>query len=402
MSCDPPSSKRLKSSDENDSSVCCVCEKGEEMLLSLYPHLKSEQQRKELLATALQLGSHGKGITACDESAGTIGKRFEAVGITNTEENRRAYRQMLLDTDDIEQYLCGAILDPETLTQKSDRTNDTFPEVLERRNIAVGVKPHLKVYALPGCNGDTVMQGLDSLAVRCRLYYSQGARFAKWRSPIVIDVSNGQPSPLAVKTNMEDLARYALICQSEGLMPIVEPDIVIKGTSQTLEQATKVAIQVQAHLYNAMIQHNVYMEGSTLKPSMVLPGEKCTTSYSLQQIAHANLHVLQSSLPVAMPAVNYLSGGQSLSQACARLHAINYFQNPTIKIGKKPWNLSFSWSAAIQLPIIDLCRQQSTMPLERMANLYLDELQMASKASTGTYDHSLALQDGQHKAYVEK
>jgi fructose-bisphosphate aldolase class I len=410
MSSEPPSSKRLKTNgdivengDEGISNECCLCEKSEEMLLSLYPHLKSEERRKELLGTAMLLGTHGKGITACDESAGTIGKRFEAVGVENTEENRRAYRQMLLDTDGIEEYLCGAILDPETLTQKSNRTDETFPEILKKRNIAVGVKPHLKVYELPGCNGDTVMQGLDSLAVRCRLYYSQGARFAKWRSPIFIDVPKGQPSALAIRANMEDLARYALICQSEGLMPIVEPDIVIKGTSQTLEQATKIAIQVQAHLYNAMVQHNVYMEGTTLKPSMVLPGEKCKNSYSLQQIAHANLHVLQSAMPAAMPAVNYLSGGQSLAQACARLHAINYYQSPTTKNQRnKPWNLSFSWSAAIQLPIIDLCRDQKSMPLSQMATLYLDTLKLASKASTGTYDHSLALEDGQHKGYLEK
>jgi len=375
-----------------------------DMLMSLYSHIPTNDRRLELVETAQLLASKGRGITACDESAGTIGKRFEDVGIANTEENRRLYREMLLTTETIEQYLCGAILDPETLTQEVQDGDEkvSFPDALKKRGIAVGVKPHLKVYELPGCNGDTVMQGLDSLAVRCRLYYSQGARFAKWRSPIAIDVSKGQPSMLAMKSNMDDLARYALICQSEGLMPIVEPDILIKGGNQTLEEATKVAIEVQSYLYHSMIQHNVYMEGATLKPSMVLPGMQCTSSYSLPQIAHANLFVLQSCcFPSAMPAVNYLSGGQSLEQACARLHAINYFQNGSIN---KPWNLSFSWSAAIQLPVLELCRGNTDgiMPLKQMAQLYLTELKMASQASLGTYDHQKALKDGQHVAFVPK
>lgn len=170
-------------------------------------HINNEQ-KKALEETASKLSASGKGITACDESAGTIGARFESVGIENTEENRRVYRQMLFETEGIEKFLCGAILDPETLYQKSSNHGGMlFPEVLQMKGIVPGVKPHLKVYTLPGTNGDTVMQGLDSLAVRARGYYKAGARFAKWRSPISIDLENGRPTALAIKANMDDLAR---------------------------------------------------------------------------------------------------------------------------------------------------------------------------------------------------
>lgn len=184
----------------------------------------SQSERLDLETTAIAIATPGKGISACDESAGTIGNRFEKVGIENTAENRRKYRQMLFETPGCEEYLSAAILDPETLYQRSD-CGKLFPEVLTEKGIVPGVKPHLKVYKLPGTNGDTVMQGLDSLAVRCKEYYQAGARFAKWRSPISIDMEKGRPTSLAIRANMQDLARYALICQSEGLMPIVEPDI---------------------------------------------------------------------------------------------------------------------------------------------------------------------------------
>lgn len=184
----------------------------------------SAAEKAALEETAAAVATPGKGITACDEGPGTIGDRFEAVGIKNTEENRRLYRQMLFETNGCEKYLSAAILDPETLYQRSDG-GLMFPEVLAKKGIVPGVKPHLKIYTLPGTNGDTVMQGLDSLAVRCKEYYAAGARFAKWRSPLLINMAKGCPTDLAIKANMQDLARYALICQSEGLMPIVEPDI---------------------------------------------------------------------------------------------------------------------------------------------------------------------------------
>ena len=166
----------------------------------------SASEKKALEETAEKVATFGKGITACDEGPGTIGARFEAVGVKNTEENRRLYRQMLFEAPGCEDYLSAAILDPETLYQKSD-SGVLFPELLTKKGIVPGVKPHLKVYELPGTGGDTVMQGLDSLAVRAKEYYDAGARFAKWRSPLVIDMSKGCPTDLAIKANMHDLAR---------------------------------------------------------------------------------------------------------------------------------------------------------------------------------------------------
>ncbi|KAL7540647.1 hypothetical protein ACHAXR_010276 [Thalassiosira sp. AJA248-18] len=348
----------------------------------------SAAQKYALESTAAALATHGKGITACDESAGTIGKRFEAVGVENTEENRRIYRQMLFTAPSSEKYLCGAILDPETLLQKSD-DGKLFPQLLKNRGIVPGVKPHLKVYTLPGTGGDTVMQGLDSLAVRCQEYYNAGARFAKWRSPIEIDTSAGRPTDLAVKMNMADLARYALICQSEGLMPIVEPDVVLAG-SHTLEEAVAVNTKVLAELFKQMIDHGVYMPGATLKSNIINPGEDCPISYTVEEIGKANISVLEQTFPVAMKTANYLSGGQSLEDAAARLSAINKANS------KGPWNLSFSWSAALQLPLLGLCRGMGALQLDRMSKMYIEELKIASSASKGKWTGG-AKGDGDHK-----
>ena len=178
------------------------------------------------------------------------------------------------------------------------------------------------------------MQGLDSLAVRCKEYYKAGALFAKWRSPIAIDMEKGRPTDLAIRANMQDLARYALICQSEGLMPIVEPDVSLSG-SHTLEEAVDVNIRVQSELFKAMIEHGVYMAGSTLKSNMVNPGKDCPNDYSVEEIAKANIFVFEQCFPVAMKGANYLSGGQDLATAAARLSAINQANS------KGPWNLRY-------------------------------------------------------------
>jgi fructose-bisphosphate aldolase, class I len=343
-------------------------------------------EKAQLEATAAAVATPGKGITACDEGPATIGARFEAVGITNSEETRRRYRQMLFTAPTCEKYLSAAILDPETLYQAAD-DGRMFPQLLSDAGIVPGVKPHLKVYTLPGTNGDTVMQGLDGLAGRCKEYYDAGARFAKWRSPLVIDVSKGCPTDLAIRANMHDLARYALICQSEGLMPIVEPDISLSGT-HTLEEAVDVNVRVQSELFKAMVDHGVYMAGATLKPNIVNPGKRCPRSYSVEEIAEANVFVFEQSFPVAMKGCNYLSGGQSLEQAAARLSAINQANS------KGPWNLSFSWSQALQLPLLDLCKGTGELNLDAMADLYVKELQIASAAAKG--EHQWVKGEGDH------
>lgn len=338
-------------------------------------HLSAEA-KAQLERVCAAVATPGKGITACDEGAGTIGARFEKVGVENTEEQRRVYRQMLFETPGINEFLSAAILDPETMYQKNDK-GVPFPESMKALGIIPGVKPHLKVYELPGTGGETVMQGLDSLAVRCREYKAAGAQFAKWRSPIMI--TDTAPSDLAIESNMRDLARYALICQDEGLVPIVEPDVVMKGTHD-LETAVAVNVKVQASLYKAMLDHGVYMEGTILKTNMVNPGLSCPTSYSAEQIGAANITTLRRVMPVAIPGVNFLSGGQNLEDAAARLNAINKAK------GNSPWNLSFSWSAALQMPLFDLCiGKGGAVPIADMGKLYLAELRIAAAAAKGEH-----------------
>ena len=344
-------------------------------------HLTKER-KEELVKICEQIAREGKGITACDEGPGTIGTRLENVGMVNTEENRRAYRQMLFEAPNAEKYLSGAILDPETLYQKSTSkkyNGKLFPEVLSDIGIVPGVKPHLKVYALPGQSGATVMQGLDSLAMRLQEYKDAGCKFAKWRSPMDIDIVNGQPSDLTIETNMLDLARYALICQDVGLVPIVEPDVSLKG-DHDLETAVRINVKIQSVLFKAMLDHGVYMEGALLKSNMVNPGKKCKTSYTVDEIAEANLEVFRRCFPTAMRSANCLSGGQSLEDASARLDAIN-----KRKTSRDPWNLSFSWSAAIQMPLFDLCKGKTELPLQEMEKLYLKELEIASKSALGKH-----------------
>lgn len=308
-------------------------------------HLAKEA-KAALEQTALKLATHGKGITACDESAGTIGTRFEAVGVQNTEGNRIKYRQMLFEASGAANYLSGAILDPETLSQKSTTsTGETFPARLLSLGIIPGVKPHLKVYTLPGTHGDTVMQGLDSLATRLAGYYKLGARFTKWRAPFEVDISTGRPTRLAIEANMRDLARFALISQAEGLVPVVEPDVVMKG-DHDLTEAVAINTEIAAMLYHSMLESGVFMEGCILKVNMINPGKACPIAYTVEDIAEANLAVLRRTMPTAIPGVNFLSGGQSLEDSCARLSAINRIK------GNSPWNISFSWSAAIQMPLM--------------------------------------------------
>jgi fructose-bisphosphate aldolase class I len=351
-------------------------------------HLSADE-KAHLEKIAAMIGTPGKGITACDEGPGTIGDRLAAVGVENTEENRRSYRQVLFEARDANEYLSAAILDPETLYQKSSDSGDLFPKVLMDRGIVPGVKPHLKVYALPGQSGATVMQGLDSLAARCAEYKAAGCEFAKWRSPMEIDVANGQPTDVIIEANMRDLARYALICQAEGLVPIVEPDVSLKG-DHDLETAVRVNVKIQSELFKAMLDHGVYMEGAVLKSNMVNPGKDCATSYTVDEIAVANLQVFRRCFPTAMVTANFLSGGQSLEDAAARLDAINKHKGP-----RDPWNLSFSWSAAIQMPLFQLCKGTGELQLEAMGELYVKELAIASAAARGEWTRSGT--DGDHK-----
>nr|AHK23671.1 class I fructose-1,6-bisphosphate aldolase [Chromera velia] len=356
----------------------------EAYMLSRGSHLKGQRGGLFLRRIADRMTKYGKGLTACDESAGTIGVRFERVGIENSEENRRRYRQLLFETSAGPACLSGAILDPETLFQNHEN-GQSFPSFLKSRGISVGVKPHLKVAELPGTGGETVMQGLDSLADRLKEYKKAGAEFTKWRSPIKIDTRKGLPTALAIESNMRDLARFALISQMEGLVPIVEPDVLMEG-DHDLRTARKVNEEIQSVLWRECIKHGVDIQSTVLKTSLVLPGKNCKESFTVREIARQNLVAFANTVPPAMPGIVFLSGGQPFFDVAARLSALNS-EKPAFGVKHAPWQLSFSWSAALQLPVMELCRgKEGEMPLDDMAKLYAQELKIASLAARGKYN----------------
>lgn len=299
---------------------------------------------EELQTTIAAITQPGKGIVAADESLPTIGKRFAAVDIDATEENRRAYRSLLFTTPDADLYLSGVILFEETLGQR-DGEGTPLPQVLARRGIVPGIKVDKGTTALPGAPGDLVTQGLDGLAERLRTYKAQGARFAKWRE--VYGVTGGNPTPLGIAANAEILARYAAICQSEGIVPIVEPEVLIDG-DHTMERCHEVSEAVLHAVFDALHRHRVLLEGVILKPSMVLPGKGHPPKADPEQVAAATVKVLRRTVPAAVPTINFLSGGQAPEEATANLNAMNtLFPNA-------PWVLSFSYARALQDPVMRL------------------------------------------------
>ena len=317
------------------------------ILYSLFPRIKmpylTEEQKKELAATARAIVAPGKGLLAADESTGTIGKRFAPINTENTEENRRAYRELLFTTDkSVAKYISGVILYDETFRQ-STKGGKRFVDLLKETGILSGIKVDKGVVQLLGTNEETTTQGLDGMAERCKEYYDGGCRFAKWRC--VLKIGAGRPSQLAIIENANVLARYASICQLNGLCPIVEPEILTDG-DHTLEECMATSEKVLAAVYKALSDHNVYLEGTLLKPNMVLPGVQCTKKYTPEQVAESTVTVFQRTLPVAVPGVTFLSGGQSEIAATTHLNAINAYK------GTKPWGLTFSYGRALQASVL--------------------------------------------------
>ena len=294
----------------------------------------------ELSSTIRSIITPGKGILAADESVPTITKRFQALGIESTEETRRAYRSLLFTTKGAEEYLSGVILFEETLNQKAD-DGTPLAEVLSRRGIMPGIKVDKGTTPLPGAAGDLVTQGLDGLAERLKGYKAKGARFTKWRE--VYAITDHNPTALGIAANAEVLARYAAICQQEGFVPIVEPEVLIDG-DHSIERCHEVSEVVLHVVFDALFRHRVLLEGMILKPSMVIPGKEHATKASPQQVAEATLQVLKRCVPAAVPTINFLSGGQKPEEATANLNAMNAMYP------KAPWVLSFSYARALQDP----------------------------------------------------
>eukprot|EP01132_Coremiostelium_polycephalum_P009631 gene9631-11804_t len=338
---------------------------------------------EELIATAKAIVAPGKGILAADESTGTIGNRFQKINLENTEANRRDYRDLLINTGgEITKYIGGVILYEETLYQK-DENGTPFPEILKKKGIQVGIKVDKGTINIPGTDGETFTQGLDGLGDRCKKYYEAGARFAKWRAVLKIDVPKGIPTQLAIDENAWTLARYAAICQENGLVPIVEPEILMDGT-HSIEDSARITEKVLAHVFKALNDQHVLLEGALLKPNMCLNGTGNANPAKPEDVARYTVQTLLRTVPPALPGIVFLSGGQSEVEATQNLNAMN--------LVPRPWSLSFSYGRALQASILKAWGGDKTK-VEEGRKAYLHRAYSNHLAQLGKYageDASLA------------
>ena len=300
---------------------------------------------QEIIDTARSLVAGDKGLLAMDESNSTCNKRFAKVGIPQTVEARRAYRELIMTTPRLGECISGVILyDETTRQQKKDGT--PFVKVLGEAGIIAGIKVDTGAKDLAAHPGEKITEGLDGLRIRLQEYFQMGARFAKWRA--VISIGEGIPSRSCIEANAQAMARYAALCQEAGLVPIVEPEVLMDG-DHTLECCRKVTEEVLRNVFIQLNCQRVLLEGMILKPNMVLPGLKCPAQESVDEAADITVHSLLRTVPAAVPGIAFLSGGQSGELASARLNAMNVrFKS------RLPWALAFSFARAIQQPALEI------------------------------------------------
>ncbi|XP_078166515.1 fructose-bisphosphate aldolase 1, cytoplasmic-like [Carex rostrata] len=328
---------------------------------------------EELKKNATYIGMPGKGILAADESTGTIGKRLASINVENIEENRRNLRELLFLTTGALECISGIILYEETLYQKT-KDGKLFVDVMKENNVLPGIKVDMGTIAIAGTDGETTTQGHDDLAKRCAKYYAAGARFAKWRA--VLKIGPNEPSQISIDLNAHGLARYAIICQENGLVPIVEPEILVDG-SHDIDRCAYVTEVVLAACYKALNDHHVLLEGTLLKPNMVTPGSDAP-KVANEVIAEYTVRALLRTVPPAVPAVVFLSGGQSEEEATLNLNAMNKLQ------GKKPWSLSFSFGRALQQSTLKAWAGKEEN-VEKARAAFLARCKANSAATLGTY-----------------
>ena len=304
-------------------------------------------QQQRLFDTAQALVANDKGILAMDESNGTCDERFAALGIPQTVESRRAYRELLVTTPQLGESISGAILYDETIRQQT-RDGASFLSVLVAAGIIPGIKVDLGAKALAGHPAETITEGLDGLRERLAEYSQMGARFAKWRA--VITIADGIPSRSGLESNAHALARYAALCQEAGLVPIVEPEVLMTG-DHSMQRCLKITREVLRNVFIQLNCQRVLLEGMILKPNMVLPGLSCATQASVDEVADVTVNCLRETVPAAVPGIAFLSGGQPSALATARLNAMNLrFKS------RAPWALSFSFARALQQPALEIWR----------------------------------------------
>lgn len=324
----------------------------------------------------------GKGILAADESHGTIARRFEAIGIAPTEENRQRYRQLLLTTPGMAQYLSGVILFDETIRQRAD-DGRRFVEILVESGIVPGIKVDRGAQPLAGAPGERITEGLDDLRERLAEYYTLGARFAKWRAVIAID--DGIPSRYCLDTNAHALARYAALCQEAGLVPIVEPEVLMDG-AHSLERSLDVTEAVLEWVFTALRAQHVTLEQILLKPNMVVPGASSTRQSTVREVAEATVRCLRRTVPAAVPGIVFLSGGQDPKAATAHLNAMNAMP------GTPPWPLSFSFARALQGPALEVWHGEPGNVAAAQQAFY-QRARCNSAAREGRYTPELEMED---------
>mmetsp|Transcript_22263 Transcript_22263/g.35673 ORF Transcript_22263/g.35673 Transcript_22263/m.35673 type:complete len:369 (+) Transcript_22263:165-1271(+) len=344
-------------------------------------------KRDEMIATAKAIGTRGKGILAADESTGTIGKRLAMINVKNEEPNRQRYRELLFTTPDIGKYICGCILFEETLYQKT-KDGVPFVDVLNKAGVIPGIKVDKGTRDLQGSPGEKYTQGITDLDERCKKYYDAGARFAKWRAVLVIQ--DGYMSETAIQENAWVLARYAAICQSQGLVPIVEPEILMDGT-HSLKICQYWTEKVIAACYKALSDNNVILEASLLKPNMCLPGKQYKGKRSMDDNALATVTALRRSVPAAVPGIMFLSGGQSEEEATMNLNAINKFEN-------LPWSASFSYGRALQQSCLKAWKGEDAN-LKAGQDAFTQRAKANSDAQLGKYTGDAATEDSKKTLY---
>jgi fructose-bisphosphate aldolase class I len=309
----------------------------------------SSVQADNLNQVARAIVAPGKGILAADESTGTIEKRFRSIEVESTEEHRRAYRELLFTTHGAGEFISGVILFDETIRQRA-ADGTPFPEVLDRQGIMPGIKVDKGAKDLAGFPGEKITEGLDGLRDRLGSYRELGARFTKWRA--VIAIGEHIPTRTCIHANAEALARFAALSQEAGLVPIVEPEVLMDG-AHTIERCYDVTADTLGAVFAALRAHRVRLDGMLLKPNMVLSGADCPEQAGVRQVAEATVACLRDTVPASVPGIVFLSGGQTDEAATAHLNAMN-------QLGAQPWQLSFSYGRALQAPALTAWKGEAT------------------------------------------
>ncbi|UCH09555.1 MAG: fructose-bisphosphate aldolase class I [Fidelibacterota bacterium] len=334
--------------------------------------------KTDLAAIANAMVAEGKGILAADESTSTIKKRLASIDVESTEESRRAYRDLLFTTEGAEEFISGVILYDETLRQKAG-DGTPFPALLNSRGIIPGIKPDKGAKPMAGFPGEKVTEGLDGLRERLQEYYDLGARFGKWRA--VITIGDNIPTRTCLAANAHALARYAALCQEVGLVPIVEPEVLMDG-AHTLERCEEVTTATLNLVFAALVEHGIFLEGAILKPNMVISGKECPKQAGPKEIAEATVRCFRRSVPAAIPGIVFLSGGQSPEEATENLNAMN-------ALGEQfPWELSFSYGRALQEPVLKVWKgKPANVPAAQKA--YYHRAKLNGAARYGTYTREM-------------